>query len=254
VAIGDATATGGLAFSGTVDLGAATRTLTTVQATTFSGPISNGGLIKAGTATLTLSGSSSYSGPTTVSAGTLRVNGVLGSGSLSVAASAWLMGTGTINGPVTVNGTLSPGSSPGVITLGSLTLTDTSTTVIEVASVGTRGTAYDGVSILDAGGLTYGGTMTLAFGGSAIANNTTFDIFDFAGSAGGALAAIESSGFYAGTWTPLGSGTFRLLAGDQSLTFSQSTGDVIVVPEPAAIALAAVGLGTMGLALLRRRR
>jgi hypothetical protein len=39
-----------------------------------------------------------------------------------------------------------------------------------------------------------------------------------------------------------------------TLTFSQATGEVIVVPEPAAIAVAAVGLGTMGLALLRRRR
>jgi autotransporter-associated beta strand protein len=223
--------------------------------TTNSGVISGAvSIVKLGAGTQILGGSNSYTGPTTVSAGTLRVNGVLGSGSLSVAASAWLMGTGTINGPVTVNGTLSPGSSPGVITLGSLTLTDTSTTVIEVASAGTRGTAYDGVSILTASGLTYGGTMTLAFGGSAIANNTTFDIFAFTGSSSGSLAAIESSGFYAGTWTPLGSGTYRLLAGDQTLTFSQSTGDVIVVPEPAAMALAAVGLGTMGLALLRRRR
>lgn len=130
-----------------------------------------------------------------------------------------------------------------------------------VLASGTRGfdaasddLTNDGVSILTASGLTYGGTMTLAFGGSAIANNTTFEIFDFAGSAGGSLAAIESSGFYAGTWTPLGSGTFRLISGAQTLTFSQTTGDVIVVPEPAALAVAAVGLGTIGLALLRRRR
>lgn len=254
VAFGDATATGGLAFSGTVDLGNATRTLTTVQTLTFSGPISNGGLIKSGTALLTMTGNNTYSGATTVSAGGLKVNGVLGSGSLSVAASAWLMGTGTINGPVTISGTLTPGASPGVITLGSLVLTPTSSTVIEIASAGTRGTDYDGVSILDAGGLTYGGTMTLAFGGSAIDNNTTFDVFSFTGSSAGSLTAIESSGFYAGTWTPLGSGTFQLVKDAQTITFSQSSGDVIVVPEPTAIALAAAGLGAMAYAVRRRYR
>jgi hypothetical protein len=164
------------------------------------------------------------------------------------------MGTGTINGPVTVSGTLAPGSSPGVITLGSLVLTPTSSTVIEIASAGTRGTAYDGVSILDAGGLTYGGTMTLAFGGSAIADNTTFDIFTFTGSSAGSLAAVESSGFYAGTWTPLGSGTYQLVKDAQTITFSQSSGDVIVVPEPTAIALAGLALGAGSLTLLRRRR
>ena len=214
----------------------------------------SGGFQKLGSGILTVTGNNTYSGDTTVSAGTLKVNGSLGSGGLSVAASAWLMGTGTINGPVTVSGTLTPGASPGVITLGSLVLTPTSSTVIEIASAGTRGTAYDGVSILDAGGLTYGGTMTLAFGGSAIADNTTFDIFTFTGSSAGSLAAVESSGFYAGTWTPVGSGTFQLVKDAQTITFSQSSGDVIVVPEPTAITLAAVGLGAMAYAFRRRHR
>jgi autotransporter-associated beta strand protein len=224
---------------------------TTTLSTAITGV---GAFQKLGSGILTVSGNNTYSGATTVSAGGLKVNGSIGGGGLSVAAAAWLMGTGTINGPVTVSGTLSPGSGPGVITLGSLTLTDTSTTVIDIASAGTRGSAYDGVSILDPSGLTYGGTVSFAFGGSAIADNTTFDIFDFTGSSAGSLAAIESTGFYAGTWTPLGSGTFQLVSGTQTLTFSQATGEVIVVPEPAAIAVAAVGLGTIGLALLRRRR
>jgi len=223
--------------------------------TTLSTAITGSGAFqKLGSGILTVSGNNTYSGATTVSAGGLKVTGSIGGGGLSVAAAAWLMGTGTISGPVTVSGTLTPGSSPGVITLGSLVLTPTSSTVIEIASAGTRGTAYDGVSILTAGGLTYGGTMSIAFGGSAIADNTTFHIFDFTGSALGSLAAVESSGFYAGTWTTQGSGTYQLISGSQTLTFSQTTGDVIVVPEPAAIAVAAIGLGTIGLTLLRRRR
>jgi autotransporter-associated beta strand protein len=213
-----------------------------------------GGFQKLGSGILTVTGNNTFTGATTVSAGGLKVNGVLGSGSLSVAASAWLMGTGTINGPVTISGTLTPGASPGVITLASLVLTPTSSTVIEIASAGTRGTAYDGVSILDAGGLTYGGTMSIVFGGSAIANDTTFDVFSFTGSSTGSLAAVESSGYYAGTWTSLGSGTYQLVKDAQTITFSQTTGDVIVVPEPTAIALAAVGLGAMAYAVRRRYR
>ncbi|MEI6658960.1 MAG: autotransporter-associated beta strand repeat-containing protein, partial [Planctomycetota bacterium] len=213
-----------------------------------------GGFQKLGSGILTVTGNNTYTGATTVSAGGLKVNGVLGSGSLSVAASAWLMGTGTINGPVTVSGTLTPGGAgPGVITLASLVLTPTSSTVIEIASAGTRGSAYDGVSILGAGGLTYGGTMSIVFGSSAIADNTTFNIFS-TGSSTGSLAAIESSGYYAGTWTSLGSGTYQLLSGSQTLTFSQTTGDVIVVPEPTVIALAAAGLGAMAYAVRRRYR
>ena len=223
------------------------------DALTYSGSIGGtGSVTKSGAGTLTLSGSNTYSGFTAVSSGTLKVNSVLGSGSLSVAAAAWLMGTGTINGRVAVNGTLAPGSSPGVISLGSLTLADTSTTIIEIASAGPRGTAYDGISILDANGLTYGGTVSLAFGGSAIANDTTFDILSFTGSSAGALAAVESSGFYAGTWTNLGSGTFRLVSGTQTLTFSQSTGDVIVVPEPATISLASLGLAALAVFVRKR--
>jgi uncharacterized protein (TIGR03382 family) len=38
----------------------------------------------------------------------------------------------------------------------------------------------------------------------------------------------------------------------QTITFSQSSGDVIVVPEPTTITLAAVGLGAMAYAFRRR--
>lgn len=212
----------------------------------------SGGFQKLGSGILTVTGNNTYSGDTTVSAGTLKVNGSLGSGGLSVAASAWLMGTGTINGPVTVSGTFAPGSSPGVISLGSLVLTSTSTTLIEVTGV-TRGTDYDGVDIAASGGVTYGGILQFAFGSAALPEST-YNIFDFTGSSSGSLASVESSGFYAGTWTPVGSGTFQLVKDAQTITFSQSSGDVIVVPEPTAITLAAVGLGAMAYAFRRRHR
>ena len=220
--------------------------------TTFSTAIGGSGAFeKLGSGILTVTGNSTYSGATTVSAGRLKVNGSLGSGGLSVAASAWLMGTGTVNGPVTVSGTFSPGSSPGVITLGSLVLTSTSTTIIEVLGA-TRGTSYDGIDIATASGLTYGGLLSFEFGGSALADGT-YDIFNFAGTSSGSFASLDSTGFYAGTWTNNSNGSFTLVKDAQTLTFSQSTGDIIVVPEPATLALAAIGACGLAAALRRRR-
>jgi autotransporter-associated beta strand protein len=201
-----------------------------------------GSVVKTGAGMLTLTNANTYTGATTVNVGGLVLNGSLAVGSnLSVAAAAWLGGTGTAPGIVTVGGTLSPGNSPGVITLGSLVLTSTSVTAIEVASAGTRGTAYDGVSILNASGLTYGGTLAFAFGGSAIADNTELEIFSFTGSAAGDFATLVSTGFYAGNWTNNNDGTFTLAKDAQTLTFRESTGRVIVVPEPGTALLGVLG-------------
>lgn len=66
----------GMGFSGTINLGGGTRTVTTPSVDiTFSGIISNGGLTKAGTSKLTLTGSNTYLGTTTVTEGTLAVDG-----------------------------------------------------------------------------------------------------------------------------------------------------------------------------------
>ncbi|MFM7521610.1 MAG: autotransporter-associated beta strand repeat-containing protein, partial [Planctomycetota bacterium] len=84
VGLGDATATGALTLSGNVDLGGVTRTLTTVADTTLSGVISgSGGLTKAGACTLTLTGSNTYSGDTTVSAGRLSIGAGSTTGSVT---------------------------------------------------------------------------------------------------------------------------------------------------------------------------
>jgi autotransporter-associated beta strand protein len=83
--------------------------------TTFAGIIQeSGGLTKAGTGTLTLTGANTYSGPTTVTAGTLRVNNSTGSGTgsgpVKIQAGA-VGGTGTIGGQVTIG----TGNGPGAV-------------------------------------------------------------------------------------------------------------------------------------------
>jgi autotransporter-associated beta strand protein len=71
-----------------------------------------GSLVKVGTGTLTLSGINTYTGPTTVNAGTLAVNGSIASSPVTVNAGAMLAGTGTVGG-----GTFAPGNSPGTMTV-----------------------------------------------------------------------------------------------------------------------------------------
>jgi len=98
-----------LTGSGTITKtwGPETKTLTVGTANgsgTFSGTIVNPAgtiaLTKTGTGTQTLSGNNRYSGGTTVSVGTLLVNGSI-TGTVSVASGAYLGGTGAITGNVT---------------------------------------------------------------------------------------------------------------------------------------------------------
>lgn len=241
-----------LELSGTTVLGlpgsGSPRTLTVSGSgtTLFSGPIVNGG--SSGTSHLTLTNSgttilaglNTFSGTTGVSNGTLVVNGRLGSGTVAIAANARLMGSGTIQGPVTVNGVLSPGNSPGLLTVGSLLLGGASSTLMELSGTA-RGSTYDGITITNPSGLTYGGTLTLAFG-SLFPTGTTLDLFSFSGTAAGDLTSLVATGSYGSLTFTRAADLWTSSAGGQTLEFSETTGRLAitaVVPEPGTLAILA---------------
>ena len=90
---------GSAANAGSVDLDGGTRTFTVADGSAasdllVSAAITNGGLTKAGTGTLTLSGVNTYTGATTVSAGRLSVNGSLAASTVTVSSGATLAGNG----------------------------------------------------------------------------------------------------------------------------------------------------------------
>ena len=106
------------------------------------------GLAKTGPATLNLTGASTYTGPTTISAGTLAVNGSLAS-PVTVSAGATLAGTGSLTGPVIVNGTNSPGNgSVGTLTTGPETWNPAGCQVFTLTNASTSG----GTSLLNING------------------------------------------------------------------------------------------------------
>jgi autotransporter-associated beta strand protein len=126
---------GNLAFSANIDLGGVTRMLTTVADTTFNGIVSNGGINKEGANTLTLSGSNSYTGNTTVSAGGLQLatNGSLrfvigGSGTNNAINGT---GTTTINGQFVFDLT------------GASTITNSTWTIVAASLNPTYGTSFN---------------------------------------------------------------------------------------------------------------
>jgi fibronectin-binding autotransporter adhesin len=189
-----------------------------------------------------LTNSNSYTGATTINGGSLIVNGSLNAGSaVSVNSGGTLGGSGTVNGAVTVNsgGFLAPGSSPGVLTVGSLNLLAGSTTSLEIAGAAVRGTDFDGITVSTASGLTYGGALNLSFS-STLTNGDSLDLFSFTGTAGGSFTSVVSTGTYDGTWSA-GSGVWTFTGNSQLLTFDLSTGDLTVtasmIPEPSAYAL-----------------
>lgn len=99
--------------------------------TQFAGIIGGGGgtiaLEKTGIGTLTLTGTSAYTGATRINRGTLMLNGTLsGNSPVEINSGGTLAGTGSSNGPTVIQhgGTLAPGSGfGGVLSLtGNLTL------------------------------------------------------------------------------------------------------------------------------------
>ncbi len=116
------------------------NTTTSLDNATFDGTIENGiggvALTKVGAGKLTLPSANSYTGATSINAGTLNVTGSLAAGSaVTVGASGTLGGSGTVNGTVASSGTIAPGNAAvGTLTTGAATLTGTLAVEIDGAN------------------------------------------------------------------------------------------------------------------------
>jgi len=224
-----------------------------------------GSVTKQGDGTWVVGGSNSYTGPTTVNAGVLIVEGLLGNTAVTVNAGGLLAGSGTILGNVTVasSGTIAPFSAyyyqPQALTVGSLSLAANSYAVLNISGTTPFFNEYDQlIGSGTAAALTYGGNLDLLLTGS-YADGTTWNLFSNFLTKNGDLADVvvtapgdEYDGL---TFTKTG-GVWKstTTANNQYLEFTQSTGNLVVVPEPSTIAMTLAGLACGGWQVARRRR
>jgi len=249
--------------TGSVALGntAATQTTLIVNSgttVTLGGSVSQAaagaGILKNGTGNLVLGGSSiAYTGVTTVSAGTLLINGNASNatGAVSVASAATLGGTGTVGGATTAasGSFLAPGTDG---TAG--TLTFASTLNISGLAGGLAGHLK-----FDLGAVGSSDIITLTTGALSIGTGLlNFDDFSFStlsGFGGGSYTLFTSSTSITGT---LGSNLTGTVGGLSAvLSLANSNQDLILtvtaIPEPSTYA-SLLGVVVLGSAALRRRR
>ncbi|WP_244499887.1 autotransporter outer membrane beta-barrel domain-containing protein [Tardiphaga robiniae] len=121
----------------------------------FDGVISDSGadqgkLVKTGAGNTVLSGINTYTGTTTVNAGTLSVNGSIASSSLTTVNSGGTLGGNGFVGDTLINGgVLAPGNSIGTLNVtGSLTMTAASTYLVQISGASSDKTIVTGTATL----------------------------------------------------------------------------------------------------------
>ena len=225
-----------------------------------------GGLEKLGAGSLTLSANNTYAGTTTVTEGLLKVNGSVGS--IQVNSGASLGGSGT-TGSLLVNGTLTPGNSPGTLNTGSQTWFNGGNYNWQIFdAAGSAGSGYDLLNIsgsLDLSNLTAGGFGINMWSLSGInpdvnGNATNFNAANnyswILAQAAAGITGFEATDFSIFTSANNGTAGFSNTF-DGALSIAVAGNNLVLnyqaVPEPSSAALTLLGLVST-LALARRRR
>jgi len=198
------------------------------------------GLRKDGTGTVTLQAANTYNGDTTITGGTLIVNGSLQSPLTTVSAGATLGGSGLLQGVLLNGGTIAAGNSPGLLSMTSLNGSN-GTFAFELGAPTTRGVTYDAMDV--SGLLTLGSNTTWTFSvhnNYAFQLNDTYDLMDW--------GALDASTFDSNT---LQAALPDLDTANTGLTWDinsfTTNGTIGVIPEPSAASLMVLGGAVLSL-------
>lgn len=264
---------------------AATLHVAAAAGLTVAGGIGgSGGVRKTGAGTATLAGANTYGGATLVDQGTLVLDGSV-AGDVQVAGGGLLSGRGVLAGTLSGVGTIGPGDSIGILTAAAYDPTagggvvfrfggqipnyaDAAASVNDVLRLASATTPF-------ASGLTAANTVDVFFDVSSIAIGDSFQGGFFTdatagllpaiigahyryfvrGDGGGTAATHDGRGYYAldAAFLPGFTGMQVKGAVVSAAAFASGTvyggnvAEFVVVPEPTAAVLAAVGLGVAGL-------
>jgi hypothetical protein len=200
--------TGGITYSGTINLGSNTLTIGGANATAISGVISGtGNFTKAGAGILTLSGANTYTGTTTLNNGTVSASSLVvssGASNFGNASSAITMGTGSTTANLSYTGaaaTFTRGFTITALVSGTSVGRITNTTS-NLLTIGTGGVSIGSGSTFSlvsssTGGITVSSTIS-GSGGKLEVNNS-----------GSGITTISGPNSYDGT-TTITAGTLQL--------------------------------------------
>ena len=192
----------GIAFTstGTIDVASGTTV-------TYGGIAAGaGGLTKTDTGTLTLGGTNAYGGTTTVSAGTLLVNGSQGSSAVSLNGGT-LGGSGTVGAIASTasGGTIDPGTTTGILSSGNINWSTGNPTFLVQLNGTTAGSGYDQLST--SGTINLTGATLSGFVGFTPTNGSTFTIVN---NTGGSAITGTFSGLAEGATVSLSGWSFKI--------------------------------------------
>ena len=280
----DASGTGAVNFTnaGAIAYGTNTQTRTLILAgtstadNTLAATIGNNGtaavsVTKNDAGKWILTGTNTYTGATTVNAGTLVINGSSTS-ALTIGASGTLGGTGTISAATVISGTHNPGNSPGIQTFGSdLTYSGGSSVVNWELKSNTVTNAANPNALFDTivvgGNLDFSAATALnlsfvpsgsdvlwadSFWSTSRTGTNGWLVYDVAGT----TSNFSNLALNTANWLDSGSNAFNTALPGASFSFYQDANDIYLnytaVPEPATWGLLAFSLTTV--LVLRRRK
>jgi fibronectin-binding autotransporter adhesin len=183
----------------------------------------SGGFTKTRGGTLTLNSNNTYTGTTTVSEGTVLVNGSQPQSPITI-TSGTLGGTGTVGTIISSGGTaktLAPGGSPGILSCSNVTLNSSTTFTVELNGT-TPGSGHDQLNVVGAVNL---GNCSL---------NVTLG-FTLSGSESFVIINNDESDAVTGTFSGLAEGaTFNVGTNQLQITYVGGTGNDVVLFRPSA--------------------